>query len=151
MTDATTYRSTPRRQLVSKSDTDLLNSTVNLQGNPNLNIPPDRAESNPNISVSGFIDESPYTGQGTQLQLQREGMETRNKIFMDCFQILKMKINEWEKSLKNRNVTSVEINQQFNSLSKAINDLSNQALLAKVSIPMCRDISSLADVIAQIK
>ena len=34
---------------------------------------------------------------------------------------------------------------------KQINDFSNQALLAKVSIPICRDISSLADVMAQIK
>ena len=132
MTDTTTYRSTPRRHWVSESDTDLLNSTVNLWGNPNLYVPPDQAESNPNISVFGSNDESPYTGRGTRLQSQKEGMETRIKKIVDFFQNLKMKINEWEKSLKNRTVPSVEINQQFSSLSKAINELQNQALLAKV-------------------
>ena len=75
MTDTSTYRSTLWRRLVSESDTDPLNSTVNLGGNPSLYIPPDRAESNPNISVSRFIDESPFTGPGTRLQSQRDGME----------------------------------------------------------------------------
>ena len=87
--------------MVSESDTVLLNSTVNPQGYPSLYIPPDRDKSNPNISVSGFIDESPYTGPGTHLQLQREGMETRIHKIMDHFQKLKMKINEWERPLKN--------------------------------------------------
>ena len=55
MADTTTYRSTLWRRSVSERDTDLLNSTVNLQGNLNLYVPPDRAESNPNISISGFF------------------------------------------------------------------------------------------------
>ena len=38
-----------------------------------------------------------------------------------------------------------------NSLSKVITKLSNQALLARVLIPICRDISSLTDIIALIK
>ena len=71
MTDTTTYRSTLRRTLVSESDTDPFNSIVNPKGNHNLYDPADRAESNPNISVSGFIDESPYTSPGTCLQLQQ--------------------------------------------------------------------------------
>ena len=50
---------------MSESDTDQLNSTVNPRGNPSKYIPPDQAKSNPNISVSEFIDESPYTGPGT--------------------------------------------------------------------------------------
>ena len=105
--------------------TNLLNSTVNPQGNPCLYIPPDWAESNPNMSVSGFIDEWPYTGPGTHLQSQREGIQTRINKIMDGFQKLKMKINEWERSLKNQTVSRVEINQQFSSLSKVITKLSN--------------------------
>ena len=54
-------------------------------------------------------------------------------------------------SLKNPTVPLVEINQQFSSLSKVITELSNQSLLARVLIPICRDISSLTDVIARIK
>ena len=62
-----------------------------------------------------------------------------------------MKVNEWERSIENRFVSSVEIYQQFKSLSKVITELSNQALLERVSIPICRDIMSLTDVIARIK
>ena len=62
-----------------------------------------------------------------------------------------MKINEWERSLKNLSVSLVEINQQFSFLSKVITELSNQALLARVSILICRDILSLTDVIVLIK
>ena len=79
---------------MSKSDTDPLNSAVNQRGNPSQYIPPDRAKSNPNISVSRFIDESLYTGLGTCLQLQQEGMETRITEIMERFQRLKSEINE---------------------------------------------------------
>ena len=123
MTDTSTYQSTLWRCSVSESDTDPLNSTVNLRGNPSLYIPPNQAKSNPNKSVSGFIDKLPYTGLGTCLQLQREGMETRITKIMNWFQKLKLKINEWERSLKNRTVSSVEINQQFSFLSKVITEL----------------------------
>ena len=149
--ESTTDFYTLRRRSVSESDTDSLNCTVNPCGNPSLYIPPDRAKSNPNISVSGFIDESPYTGPGTRLHSQREGMEIRINKIMDRYQNLKMKINEWERFLKNRTVSLVEINQQFSSLSKIITELLNQALLARVSIPICRNISSLTDVIVRIK
>ena len=85
MTDTSTYRSSLWRSLVSESDTDLLNSTVNPWGNPSLYIPPDQAESSPSIFVSGFIDE--YTGPGTHLQSQWEGRETRINKIMDRFKI----------------------------------------------------------------
>ena len=62
----------------------------------------------------------------------RQGLN--NKI-MDRFQT---KITEWERSLKNQSVSSVEINEQFSSLSKVITELSNQALLARILIPICR-------------
>ena len=78
-------------------------------------------------------------------------MESRNSKIMERVQKLKMKINEWERSIKDRSVSSVEIHQQFNSLSKIISELSNQALLARGSIPICRDILSLTDVITRIK
>ena len=44
--------------MVSESYTDILNSPVNPPGNPYLYVPPDQAELNPNMSISGFIDES---------------------------------------------------------------------------------------------
>ena len=50
---------TLQRRSVSKSESDLINSTINPRGNPRIYIPSERKESNPNIS--GFIDESPYT------------------------------------------------------------------------------------------
>ena len=78
------------------------------------------------MSISGFIDESPYTGPGTCLQLQREGMETRTSKIMDrCQKQSKMEINEWDRSIKNQSVSFFGIHQQFNSLSKVITELSN--------------------------
>ena len=68
MANANLYRLTLQKGSVSESDTDPLNSTVNPRGNPRQFVPPDRAESNPNVSVSGFIDETPYWGPGTGLQ-----------------------------------------------------------------------------------
>ena len=148
MTDTTTYPSTLQGWSVSESDTEPLNSTVNPQGNPNLYIPSGRAESTPNIII---IDESPYTGPGTCLQLQWEGIETRIEKFMDCFQTLKKRINEWEGSIKSHTVSLIEINQKFGSFSKVITDLLNQAHLARVWISICKYILSLTDVIARIK
>ena len=52
---------------------------------------------------------------------------------------------------KNQAVSPVEINQQFSSFLKIIQELSNQALLARVWLPICRDILSLTEVIAWIK
>ena len=44
-----------------------MSSTINPTGNIYY-APPDRAESNPNLLISGFIDESPFAGPGTWLQ-----------------------------------------------------------------------------------
>ena len=44
-----------------------VNSTANPWIYPRQFIPPGRAESHPNVSGSGFIDESPYAGPGTRL------------------------------------------------------------------------------------
>ena len=64
-----------RRSSLSESESDPMNSTIHPQGNPKMDVPPERAESNPNIL--GFIDESLYTGPGTRLQLQWEEIEVR--------------------------------------------------------------------------
>ena len=50
--------------------------------------------------------------------------------------------------LKHQAVSVIEINWQFISFSKLIRDLANQALLARVEIPICRAISSLKNMIA---
>ena len=47
MADTKLYRSTLRKQSVSESDTDPLNSTANLRGNPSQFFPSDQAELNP--------------------------------------------------------------------------------------------------------
>ena len=124
---------TVRRRLVSESESDPLNSTINPRGNPRMYIPSERAESNPNIL--GFIDESLYTGPGTCLQSQLEGIEIRTEIFLNLFHRLQRNINEWESSIRNENspCSVLEINQRFTFFTKAIASLFNQALLAAVS------------------
>ena len=92
---------------MSESDTDALNSTLKPRGNPSQYIPLDRVESNPNTSVSGFIDESSYTGPGSCLQSQWEGMEKRITEIIEPFERLKSEINEWENSFKNLAVPAV--------------------------------------------
>ena len=68
MTDSHLCRSALQRRLVSESDSNPMNSTANPWINPSQFIPQGQAEFHPNVSGSGFIDESPYTGPGTQLQ-----------------------------------------------------------------------------------
>ena len=70
MTDNSFYQASLRRRSVSESDNDPLSNTINPTGNvyyPANN----RAETNPNLSISGFIDESPFAGPGTRLQSRR--------------------------------------------------------------------------------
>ena len=57
MTDPNLYRSALQRRSVSESDNDPMKSTANPRINPSQLIPLGRAESNPNVSGSGFIDE----------------------------------------------------------------------------------------------
>ena len=57
-------------------------------------IPLGRAESHPNVSGSGFIDESHYTGPGTRLQSLRNRSEVRVAGVMKRFGRLKTEINE---------------------------------------------------------
>ena len=77
---------------MSKSDNDPMNSTVNPRINPNQFIPSGQAESHPNVSGSGFIDESPYTGPGTRLQAQRNRSEIKVARVMERFGRLKTEL-----------------------------------------------------------
>ena len=76
--------------MVSKSESDPINSTINPRGNSRIYVPTERAQSNPNIS--GFINESPYTGPGTCLQLQREEFEMRTGKILNLFHRLQRDI-----------------------------------------------------------
>ena len=99
----------------------------------------------------GFIDEFPYTGLGTGLQSQREGIEIRTDKILSLFHRLQKNINEWELSIRNFPSSATEIHKSINILSKDVASLSNQALLAAVSTAIHRDISNLGDVLARIK
>ena len=107
----------------------------------------DRAESNPNVSVSGFIDESPNTGPGTWLQSQWNRSEVRIAGGIERFEGLEMEINEWETLLNCQTISPAEINQRFDSFDKVIQDLGRQALLERVDIPMCGEISNCKNII----
>ena len=105
-------------------------------------MPTEQAESNPNIS--GFIDKSPYTGPGTHLQSQWEGLEVRNEKISNLFSRLQRDIEEWESSIRNEICPSsgIEINKKSALFIKAIANLTNQGLLAAVPNEIHRDISN---------
>ena len=120
MTNNSQYQSALRRQSVLESDTNPLNSMVNLLVNPNQFVPTDWAESNPNISDSnsGFIDDSPLTGPDTPLQSQQEGAKMRIRRIIEHFEGLKADITEWEHLINYRVVSVNEINTQFNGFTR---------------------------------
>ena len=64
---------------------------------------------------------------------------------------MKIIINEWETLLNCQVVSPVGINRQFDSFSKAIQDLARKGLLARVDIPMCVEISNYKNIIVQIR
>ena len=102
LNDTNLYRSTLLKRLVSESDTDPLNSTVNPLVNPNQVVPSDWTKPNPNVSVSGFIDELPYTELGTCLQSQLEGPFIWIARVIERFEGLKVEITDWENFIKCR-------------------------------------------------
>ena len=67
MTDPHLYRSALQRRSMSESDNDLMNSIANPRINPSQFIPLGQAESHPEVSGYGFIDESPYTVPSDQV------------------------------------------------------------------------------------
>ena len=93
-------RPTLQRRSVSESEADPLNSTINPRSNSRMYITPNGAESNPNIL--GFIDESLYTGPGTQLQSQQKEIETNTEKIVKFLHRLQININEWEASVKSK-------------------------------------------------
>ena len=109
------------------------------------------AESHPNVSGSGFIDESPYTGPGTQLQSQLNPSEIRIAGVMERFGRLKTDNNEWEMLLNNQVISPDVINRQFNSLSRVIQDLAKESLLARVEFSISGGISNYMNIINWIR
>ena len=89
---------------MSESDNYPLNSSVNPRNNPSLFVPPDQAKLDPNVSVSGFIYETPYRGPGTRLQAQREGIEARIEGVITRFDEFKLGIADWENFIKSQSV-----------------------------------------------
>ena len=92
MSKTAASRPTLRRRSVSESESNPMNSTINPRGNPRIYTTSERADSNPNIS--GFIDGSLYTGPGTCLQSQREGIENRTERISNLFLRLQRDIDE---------------------------------------------------------
>ena len=140
------YRASFRRRSVSETDTNPLSSTINPIGNIYY-APPNKAESNPNLSIFGFIDKSPFAGPGTRLQSQQEGIELRvNKISIRL-ESLNLKICTWVDKMKNQNCPNDEFQTQFTTFSNAINELTTLALMNRVPMLISRDISDLNSVI----
>ena len=79
-----------------------------------IDHPPGQAESHPDVSGSGFIDESPYTGPGTQLQSQQNRFDIRVAGVMERFGKLNTEIYEWEMLLNSQVISPNVINRQIN-------------------------------------
>ena len=150
MTDNNLYRASLRRRSVSETDTDPLSSTINQTRNIYY-APPDRAKTNPNLSISGFIDESPFAGPGTHLQSRREGIESRTNKISTRLEKLRFKICTWVDKMKSLDFPNDEFQCQFTTFSNAINELTTLALMNQVPMPMSRDISELNNVILKCK
>ena len=138
------------RRSVSESESDPLNSTINPRCNIDMNFPPERSESNPNIS--GFIDESPYRGPGTWLQSRQEGYETNIEKIENFLFRLQLNINEWEESDKSNALFSlVEISNRFFALNADVYKLTKQADVAVFSNLISKDITNLSDTLLRAK
>ena len=120
MTDNNLYRASLRRCSVSETDTDPLSSTINPTGNIYY-APPDRAKSNPNLSISSFIDESPFAGPGTRSQLHREGIESRTNKISTRLENLRFKICTWVDKMRNQSCPNDEFQIHYTTFSNAIN------------------------------
>ena len=92
-----------------------------------------------------------YTGPGTRLQSQQNRSESRVAGVMERFGRLKTEINEWEMLVNSQVIFPDVINRQFNSLSRVIQDLAREALLARVKFSMCGKISNYKTIINQIR
>ena len=150
MTDKNSYRASLQRRSVSETDTDPLSSTIYPTGNIYY-APPDRAESNPNLSISGFIDESHFAGPGTRLQSRREGIESKTSKISARLENLRFKICTWVDKMKSLDCPNEEFQHQFTTFSNAINELTTLALMNRVPMPMSRDITELSSIILRCK
>ena len=105
----------------------------------------------PNLSISRFIDKSPFAGPGTRLQSQREGIESRTNRIFDRLENLKLKIYKWTDKMKNQIFPNDEFQTQFTTFSNAVNELTTFALMNSVPMLISRDILGLNVVIAKCK
>ena len=150
MTDMNSYQASLQRHSVSETDNDPLSSTINLTGNIYY-APLDRAESNPNLSISGFIDESSFTGPGTRLQSRRKGAESKTNKISIRLESLKLKIYAWVDQTRSLDHPDDDFLSQFTRFSNLINELTTQTLLNRVPMSMSRDITELRNVILKYK
>ena len=103
------------------------------------------------MSISGFIDESPFAGPGTQLQSWREGTESKTNKISTRFEGLRFKIYTWVDQMKNLDCPTEDFQYQFTTFSNAINELTTLALMNRVPMLMSRDITELSSIIFKCK
>ena len=150
MTDNSFYQASLRRRSVSESDNDLLSSMINPTGN--VHYPANnRAESNPNLSISCFIDESPFAGPGTRLQSRREGTESGTNKISIILENLRSEVCTWVDRIKIQSCPNDEFQTQFIVFSNRVNELTMLALMNRVSTTTSRDISELSSIILKCK
>ena len=158
--DLTGHKDDPRRthrlRSVSESDHDLLDPPP-----PSIGVSPiqgvtnhleNRFNSQPNISSSGFIDESPWRGLGTRLQSEmRGGQDERIGDFKNQFEVLKADIANWNSSALNGTHTLDEISKKHIALCGTISERSNEALMAGLDLATCGAIANLKQLVNKIK
>ena len=104
-----------------------------IQGIPNYSD--SRFNSQPNITGSGFIDESPWRGLGTRLQSEiRGGQDERVGEIKNQFKLLKADIADWNSSALNGIHTLDEIIKKHIALCITISELSNNALITGLDL-----------------
>ena len=67
---------------------------------------------------------------------QRNCAEIRVAGVLERFGRLRTEVNEWEMLIKSQFISTDVINRQFNSLTRVIQDLAKEALLARVEYSM---------------
>ena len=145
-----------RRRSVSESDHDLFDSPPTPVGSTPIpgipNYSDGRFNSQPNITGSGFIDESPWRGLGTRLQSEiRGGQDERVGEIKNQFEILKADIADWNSNTLNGIYMLDEIIKKHMVLCTTISELSNNALLSGLDLATCGAIANLKQLVNKIK
>ena len=151
-----------RRRSNSEGDHDHLNST-SLQTGSNIiqsvgNIPSERFQSNPNLSIhDGDQDyfESPLgTGLATRLQVKLDTRAVERQKFakQSCLQLIR-DVKSWQTIFlaPNSEIPIQEIHRDFDIFSKRIRDVSSNAMLRRVDVNTINEVQELQFVIKRIK